>query len=198
LLIKIEEHLQYEILGTTRDDAAGEAFDKVARLLGLPYPGGPQIARVAEAGDASAYKFTRPMLHSGDLDFSFSGLKTETLYTVRDMDETTVVREQANLAASFQQTVVEALIAKTVKAVEQYAPRTVVLAGGVAANEQLRAQLTVALSDRDTHLRVAPLELCGDNAVMIGQVGAIAFEAGRTTDWQTIDAMARMPIDGWV
>jgi N6-L-threonylcarbamoyladenine synthase len=138
------------------------------------------------------------MLHSGDLDFSFSGLKTETLYTVRDMDETTVVREQANLAASFQQTVVEALIAKTVKAVEQYAPRTVVLAGGVAANEQLRAQLTVALSDRDTHLRVAPLELCGDNAVMIGQVGAIAFEAGRTTDWQTIDAMARMPIDGWV
>jgi len=194
LLIHMNAHLQYRILGTTRDDAVGEAFDKVARMLGLPYPGGPQIARLAKEGDPNAYSFTRPMMKSGDLDFSFSGLKTEVLYTVRDLSTAELATEQANLAASFQQAAVEALITKTVRAVEQHGPQTVVLAGGVAANASLRQQLAQQMNEHEAQLRVAPLELCGDNAVMIGQVGAVAFEAGRTVGWQEIDAHARMDI----
>lgn len=194
LLLKVTDFLTYEILGTTRDDAAGEAFDKVARLLHLPYPGGPAISKLAQEGDASAYAFTRPMLRSGDLDFSFSGLKTEVLYTVRDLSEQALQAEAANLAASFQQAVVESLVIKTVRAAEQLVPKVVLLAGGVAANELLRTSLAASLAAKNIPLQVAPLELCGDNAIMIGQVGVLAFAGGRATTWQHIDAAARLDI----
>ena len=193
-LIMVSDHLRYEIVGTTRDDAAGEAFDKVARLLELPYPGGPEISRLAVDGDAGAYDFTAPMMRSGDLDFSFSGLKTEVLYTVRDMDPKTLDQERTSLAASFQQTVIDALVGKTVQGISTFNPKSVLLAGGVAANTELRQQLVTAVEGENVPLKVAPLNLCGDNATMIGQVGVLAFEAGRTMAWRDIDAHARLTI----
>ena len=221
MLIKISDHLQYEVLGQTRDDAAGEAFDKVARLLELPYPGGPHLSRLAEQGDPTAFDFARPMLQSGDLDFSFSGLKTEVLYTVREIanpsgpagagppplvrggtnNNPSLTREgrgvgfRANVAASFQQAVVDSLISKTKQALKRESYSTLLLAGGVAANKLLRKEVTKLAETEDIELRVAPLELCGDNAVMIGQVAMFAHQAGRQTDWKKIDASARLPLE---
>ncbi|MBM5789636.1 tRNA (adenosine(37)-N6)-threonylcarbamoyltransferase complex transferase subunit TsaD [Candidatus Parcubacteria bacterium] len=185
-LVLMRGHGQYELLGRTRDDAAGEAFDKVAKLLGLGYPGGPEIARLAQEGDAEAIALPRPMLESGDLDFSFSGLKTAVK---REQAE----REQrADLAAGFQQAVVDVLVSKTMKAVEQYHPRSVILTGGVSANRLLRETLAHALNARDARITFhAPdLSLTGDNAVMIAAAGAMRFEAGQICDPLTLSADA--------
>lgn len=191
MLIEMKDHLQYKVLGETRDDAAGEAFDKVARLLGLPYPGGPALSELAGSGDPKAFTFPRPMLNSGDLDFSFSGLKTAVLHALRDHPEIT----KPNIAASFQQAVVDSLVKKTLQAYQKIQPNVVVLAGGVAANKLLRQDLQVAIEKLGGTLRIAPLSLCGDNAVMIGQVGFIAYEQGRTKSWREIDAKARINIE---
>lgn len=191
MLIEMKDHLQYQVLGETRDDAAGEAFDKVARLLDLPYPGGPTLSKLAESGDPKAIVFPRPMLDSGDFDFSFSGLKTAVLYALRDNPEIT----KADVAASFQQAVVDSLTRKTVQAYQKIQSRIVLLAGGVAANSLLRTELKTAIESRGGGLRIAPLSLCGDNAIMIGQVGLLAYEAGRTKNWREIDAKARIHIE---
>jgi len=193
MLILIEDHLRYDVIGQTRDDAAGEAFDKVARLLKLPYPGGPHLSKLAATGDRAAYDFPRPMLTTKDFDFSFSGLKTAVLYTLRD----TPAAPPADIAASFEQAVVDVLVAKTQRAAEQHQPKTLILAGGVAANTQLRRQLTEMAERIGIELRIAPPELCGDNAVMIGQVGCIAFENGRVASWGDIDAQARVSIENF-
>ena len=191
MLIEVPGHLQYKVIGETRDDAAGEAFDKVARLLQLPYPGGPHLSKLAEQGDSQAFDFPRPMVHSKDLDFSFSGLKTAVLYTLRDNPGA----NKADVAASFQQAVVDSLVGKTLQAFDQISPKVVLLAGGVAANTLLRKNLEAAIASRGGELRIAPLSLCGDNAVMIGQVGLFALEAGRTISWRDIDAKARINIE---
>ncbi len=194
LLIEVKNHLQYKIIGTTKDDAVGEAFDKVARMLELPYPGGPEISRLAEEGNSAAYDFPRPMLDSGDLDFSYSGLKTSVLYQIRELGELTN-QQKKDIAASFQQAIIDSLLAKVKTALEKSTYQTLLLSGGVAANEALRTALEQLAQEQSITLNISPVELCGDNAVMIGQVGLQALEAGRTKKWPSIDAIARVSIE---
>lgn len=195
LLIEVKGHLQYKILGSTIDDAAGEAFDKVARLLGLPYPGGPHLSKLAQNGNPQAYHFPRPMLQSGDFNFSFSGLKTAVLYTWRDIPDENKEAAKADVAASFEQAVVETLVTKTREAMTNINPAVVLLAGGVAANKKLQAEITKVVQERGKQLLLAPSHLTGDNATMIGQAGVFAYEAGRQKNWVDIDATARFSIE---
>jgi N6-L-threonylcarbamoyladenine synthase len=160
LLLEVRDHAGYRVLGTSIDDAAGEAFDKGARLLGLGYPGGAAIDRLAQEGDAEAFSF--PVARLDGLDFSFSGLKTALLYKVRDLGDEAESR-QADLAASYQHAIVRALVEQTARAAEQEGLETVAVVGGVAANSGLRAALPGA--------RFAPLALCTDNAAMIASAG---------------------------
>lgn len=193
LLVKVAGHLKYEILGSTVDDAAGEAFDKVARLLGLSYPGGPAVSKLAERGNPTAFAFPRPMKNSGDLNFSFSGLKTAVLYKLRELkkiDEQT----RANIAASFQAAVVDSLVTKVERAIQQTNPKTLLLAGGVAANTTLRETMQSLATQEKIPLRIAPLALCGDNAVMIGLVGLFARAAGRTVPIEKITPQADLTL----
>jgi len=157
LLLDVLDHATFEVLGTTLDDAAGEAFDKGARLLGLGYPGGAQIDRLARDGNPEAFSF--PVARVPGLDFSFSGLKTALLYTVRDLGEAEAERRRADLAASYQQAIVRALVERTREAAEATGAERIAVVGGVAANSELRAALPDAAQ--------APLELCTDNAAMI-------------------------------
>lgn len=195
LLVLIYDHLTYQTLGSTRDDAAGEAFDKVARLLGLPYPGGPALSRLAEQGNKEAFRLSRPMLKSSNLDFSFSGLKTEVLYTWRDISAADQKKRRADIAASFEQAVVDTLVGKTERAAAQTMPALLLLAGGVAANSVLRAAMQQLAARVSIPLRVAPLTRCGDNAAMIGQAGLYAYGRGRTVAWPAVDATARLPLE---
>lgn len=189
-LIEIDSSLSYKILGSTLDDAAGEAFDKVARLLGLPYPGGPHLSELAAIGDEKAFPFPRPMLHSGNLNFSFSGLKTAVLYTLRDNS----TAHKANIAASFELAVIDVLVAKTKRALLDFVPAQLLLAGGVAANQRLRIALTDLASTYNIPLSIAPLSLCGDNGIMIALAGLVALKQSRTTSWRDINAQARLPL----
>jgi N6-L-threonylcarbamoyladenine synthase len=173
LLLDVQDHRGFRVLGTTLDDAAGEAFDKGARLLGLGYPGGAAIDRVAQGGDANAYDFPvanlpsaappgkarRRASNSGGLDFSFSGVKTALLYVARDLDADELEARRADLAASYQRAIVRALVERTREAAERIGAEQIAIVGGVAANSELRAALPEA--------RAAPLELCTDNAAMI-------------------------------
>lgn len=195
MLVRITDHLTYQILGSTRDDAVGEVFDKVARMMGLPYPGGPYVSQLAEKGDATKYDFPRPMMNSGDLDFSYSGLKTAVFYALRDLPEAEKEQEKPHVAASFEQAVIDSLVAKVKTALKDDVYTTLLLAGGVAANTRLREALTVFAQKQDVQFKVAPLSLCGDNAVMIGQVGLVAYAKNRTTSWKEVDAIARVSIE---
>lgn len=166
-LVHMPEWGEYHTLGETLDDAAGEAFDKVAKVLGLGYPGGPILSKLAETGDASAITFPRAMLHSGDYAFSLSGLKTAVINHIRHEHEAGREIDVPDLAASFQQAVIDVQVAKTVRAVEEHRVGTFCLAGGVAANQALRDALTRALETRGVHVSVPPFALCTDNAAMI-------------------------------
>jgi tRNA N6-adenosine threonylcarbamoyltransferase len=157
LLLDVRDHAGFGVLGTTLDDAAGEAFDKGARLLGLGYPGGTAIDRLARTGDSEAFDF--PVARVSDYDFSFSGVKTALLYTVRDLDADELEARRADLAASYQRAIVRALVERTREAAEQLGADRIAVVGGVAANSELRAALPEA--------KAAPLELCTDNAAMI-------------------------------
>ena len=172
MIVDVKERGEYEILGQSQDDAVGEAFDKVGKLLDLPYPGGPHIEKLALQGNSKAYDFPRPMMHSDNLDLSFSGLKTSVLYTVRDIDNLTD-QIKADIAASFQQAVIEVLSKKIKKAVEISGRTEVIIAGGVAANKALRS----AIKDLENSLGIKvfypSLKYCGDNAAMIAFVGSL-------------------------
>ena len=173
---------QYELLGETLDDAAGEAFDKTAKLLGLGYPGGPAIAALAANGVAGRYKLPRPMLRSGDFDFSFSGLKTAVLTAVRahGLSET----ERSDLAAEFQEAVTEVLVAKAIAAANHCSFDQIVVAGGVGANLRLRERLNSVAAKQGIHVHYPPLDLCTDNGAMIAFCGAqrlLAGSIGQTT-----------------
>ena len=172
MIVDVRERGEYEILGQSQDDAVGEAFDKVGKLLDLPYPGGPHIEKLALQGNSKAYDFPRPMIHSDNLDLSFSGLKTSVLYTVRDIEDITH-QIKADIAASFQQAVIDVLTKKIKKAVEVTGRSDVIIAGGVAANKALRA----AIKDLETSLGIRvfypSLKYCGDNAAMIAFVGSL-------------------------
>lgn len=168
-LVLMKDHLSYQRLGGTLDDAAGEAFDKVARLLGLAYPGGPSIQKAAESGDPAAFNLPRAWL-PGTWDFSFSGLKTAVLHQIRAIspDEDPAKLPTTDLAASFQESVVDVLVGKTRKALEEFGAQEVLVAGGVSANKALRARLQ---ADLEVPVHLPPLSLCTDNAAMIAAAG---------------------------
>ena len=177
-LMRVRGVGDYALLGESVDDAAGEAFDKTAKLLGLGYPGGPQLAKLAEQGVAGRFRLPRPMLHSGDLDFSFSGLKTAVLNVVSA--PTWNPADMADLAAEFQQAVVEVLCAKSLAALKKVGLKTLVVAGGVGANQQLRAVLDAAVSGRGGRVHYPEPALCTDNGAMIAFAGALRFAAGES------------------
>jgi N6-L-threonylcarbamoyladenine synthase len=183
-LILMREPLSYELLGETVDDAAGEAFDKVARLLGLPYPGGPEISRLAKKGDAAAFDFPRPMLKSDDFNFSFSGLKTAVRYMLEKMPEEEIQEELPDIAASFQQAVVDVLIAKTMRAAQKYHVKSILLGGGVAANDALRHQLASAVHENIPHTKyyIPSTALATDNGAMIAAAGYLRAVRGDRSD----------------
>ncbi|HEY4551518.1 MAG TPA: tRNA (adenosine(37)-N6)-threonylcarbamoyltransferase complex transferase subunit TsaD [Bacillus sp. (in: firmicutes)] len=177
-LVYMKEHGHFEVIGETRDDAAGEAYDKVARTLHLPYPGGPQIDRLAQNGEATI-NLPRAWLEEGSYDFSFSGLKSSVINTVHNAEQRGESIKPEDLAASFQASVVEVLVTKTLRAIKQYPVKQVLLAGGVAANKGLRTALSAAFDEiQDVELVIPPLNLCTDNAAMIAAVGSILFEQG--------------------
>ncbi|CAB3873870.1 tRNA N6-adenosine threonylcarbamoyltransferase [Achromobacter animicus] len=182
-LMRVDGVGRYELLGETLDDAAGEAFDKSAKLMGLGYPGGPALSRLAGSGDASRFDLPRPMLHSGDLDFSFSGLKTAVLIRVKAAEQNGGLDEQtrADLAAATQAAIVEVLAAKSIRALKQTGLRRLVVAGGVGANQLLRAKLDAALKPLKARAYFPPLELCTDNGAMIAFAAAERVKAGLAT-----------------
>ena len=176
----------YQLLGETLDDAAGEAFDKSAKLLGLSYPGGPAISRMAEFGDPSAYQLPRPMLHSKDLNFSFSGLKTAVLTVVKNHSSNLCEQDKANIARGFVDALVDVLVAKCVTALKQSGLKRLVIAGGVGANQQLRAGLNAAAAKRRFQVYYPELEFCTDNGAMIAFAGAMRLKknpAAATRDY---------------
>ncbi|MEF7615569.1 tRNA (adenosine(37)-N6)-threonylcarbamoyltransferase complex transferase subunit TsaD [Aquincola sp. MAHUQ-54] len=169
----------YALLGETIDDAAGEAFDKSAKLLGLGYPGGPALSRMAAFGDPAAFALPRPLLHSGNLDFSFAGLKTAVLTQVRKLGSNVCEQDRANLAASTQAAIVEVLVRKSMRAVRDAGTRRLVVAGGVGANSELRAQLGAACRKERVRVHYPELALCTDNGAMIAMAAAMRLRSGR-------------------
>ncbi|MBU1026451.1 MAG: tRNA (adenosine(37)-N6)-threonylcarbamoyltransferase complex transferase subunit TsaD [Candidatus Margulisbacteria bacterium] len=177
MLVLVKDHGEDEVLGRTRDDAAGEAFDKVARFLELGYPGGPIIDKLAKEGDPNAIKFTRPMLDQG-YDFSFSGIKTAVVNLVTRNPQL----ETRNIAASFQQAVVDVLVAKTIRAAKEYNCKTIALAGGVSANSALRKEMETQAKNNKLKVLIPPLSLCTDNAAMVGCAGYYHLKDKKASD----------------
>jgi N6-L-threonylcarbamoyladenine synthase len=168
---------EYELMGETLDDAAGEAFDKTAKLLGLGYPGGPALAALADRGRPGQVKLPRPMLQSGNLDFSFSGLKTAVLTKVREL-VTLSDQQRADIARGFQDAIVEVLVSKALRAVKVSGLKQLVVAGGVGANRELRRQLDAQAARARIAVFYPELEFCTDNGAMIALAGALRFQAG--------------------
>ena len=172
MIVDVKAFGDYEIIGQSVDDAVGEAFDKVGKLLELPYPGGPHIERIALDGDPKSYKFPRPMLHSDDLNLSFSGLKTSVLYKVKEFDQ---MHDsiKSNIAASFQAAVIEVLVKKITKTIELTGRKEIIIAGGVAANKKLRSSMKELEDTLDIKVFYPDLKYCGDNAAMIAYLGSL-------------------------
>jgi N6-L-threonylcarbamoyladenine synthase len=193
-LMQVDAIGSYKILGETIDDAAGEAFDKSAKLLGLDYPGGPLLARLAQTGDPKAYKLPRPLLHSGNLDFSFAGLKTAVLTQVKKIKETNQAstgsartdaalteRQIVDVAASTQAAIVECLVKKSLAALAGSGLKRLVVAGGVGANQHLRESLNAECAKRNIRVHYPELRLCTDNGAMIALAAALSIQAGMAT-----------------
>lgn len=177
MLIAVDAIGSYRLLGDTLDDAAGEAFDKTAKLMGLPYPGGPELARLAERGVSGRFRFARPMTDRPGLDFSFSGLKTQVLLAWQNSDRSDATR--ADIARGFEEAMVDTLRIKCVRALEASGARALVIAGGVGANKRLRAQLAEAAQSRGFRVYFPRPEFCTDNGAMIALAGALRLQAGQ-------------------
>ncbi|WP_133646715.1 tRNA (adenosine(37)-N6)-threonylcarbamoyltransferase complex transferase subunit TsaD [Paraburkholderia flava] len=175
-LMRVTDVGEYETLGETLDDAAGEAFDKTAKLLGLGYPGGPEVSRLAEFGTPGAVALPRPMLHSGDLDFSFSGLKTAVLTQVKKLGSNLCEQPKADIARGFVDAAVDVLAAKSLAALKRTQLKRLVVAGGVGANRQLREALSAAAKKRGFDVHYPDLSLCTDNGAMIALAGALRLQ----------------------
>ncbi|HSQ39242.1 MAG TPA: tRNA (adenosine(37)-N6)-threonylcarbamoyltransferase complex transferase subunit TsaD [Anaerolineales bacterium] len=182
-------HLTYKRLGSTLDDAAGEAFDKVARLLGLPYPGGPSVQKAAEEGDATRFKFPRARLE-GTWDFSFSGVKTSVLYETKNVEKSGRTLPVPDLAASFQAAVVDALVSKTMAAAREFGVKEILVAGGVSANRALRLAFK---AQTEFPVQIPRLALCTDNAVMIGAAGYFRYALGHVSEMD-LDVQPTWPL----
>ena len=175
-LMRVDGVGEYTMLGETLDDAAGEAFDKSAKLLDLGYPGGPEISRLAESGDPAAHKLPRPMLHSKDLNFSFSGLKTAVLTVVKNQGKDISPQGKANIARGFVDAIVDVLVAKSMAALKETGLQRLVVSGGVGANRQLRAALNAAATKKHCRVFYPELEFCTDNGAMIAFAGAMRWQ----------------------
>jgi N6-L-threonylcarbamoyladenine synthase len=189
MLVHVRSPLEHQVLGETRDDAAGEAFDKVAKMLGLGYPGGPEVDRIATAGDPAAIRFPRSYLGEGTFDFSFSGIKTAVLYYLRDKGlgpagSGAVMTDQhrADICAGFQASVADVLVTKTIAAARQTGVRHVTIAGGVSANSLLRKRMHDAASESGVSLHFPPLRYCMDNGAMIAYAGWLRLSRGERSD----------------
>ena len=176
-LMRVDRVGSYELLGESIDDAAGEAFDKSAKLMGLPYPGGPHLAKLAEHGDSTAFKLPRPLLHSGNLDFSFAGLKTAVMSQAKKLGDELQARK-ADLAASTQAAIVDVLVKKSMAAIAQTGLTRLVVAGGVGANSHLRGELNEACAKRGIRVHYPELHLCTDNGAMIALAAGMRLQAG--------------------
>ncbi len=186
-LILMKNHGKYKLLGATIDDAAGECFDKGAKLIGLPYPGGPQISKLALTGNTKAINFPRPMIDSKDYNFSFSGLKTSALYWLRDNKETFNIND---FCASFEQAIIDVLVSKTMKAAKEYKPKTIILGGGVSANPKLRQTLQEEINKNlpDTDFQIPQMKYAMDNGAMIAVTGYHHAKQKEYTSWKKIKA----------
>ena len=190
-IVRVNDPLDMEVLGNTIDDAAGEAFDKAAKMLSLPYPGGPLIDKYAQLGNPKAFQFSKPRIEG--LNFSFSGLKTSILYTIRDqvkLNEDFIEQNLADLCASIQHSIVQILMAKIEKAVKETGIQCVVIAGGVSANSELRKCLNAKKED-GWKVSIPKFSYCTDNAAMIAMAGKFSFDAGIRAD-QSVTAQARL------
>jgi N6-L-threonylcarbamoyladenine synthase len=196
-LMQVEDVGRYTLLGETIDDAAGEAFDKSAKLLGLGYPGGPALARLAEQGRDDAIALPRPLLHSGNLDFSFAGLKTAVMTRLRGMGPHPDESQRADLAASTQAAIVDVLVAKTQRAMRDVGLQRLVVAGGVGANRRLRSRLDAAAARGGWRVHYPPLALCTDNGAMIALAGAMRAQRGLAQGQRdgAFDVRPRWPLD---
>ncbi|MCI5159845.1 MAG: tRNA (adenosine(37)-N6)-threonylcarbamoyltransferase complex transferase subunit TsaD, partial [Candidatus Electrothrix sp. AUS1_2] len=193
-LFAVESATEFHLLGRTRDDAAGEAFDKVAKLLDLGYPGGPAVSRLAEQGDAEAVSFPRSWLDKDSLDFSFSGLKTSVANYVSQCRQKEIPVPVKDVCASFEQAVVDVLVEKSIQAAEQVGHQQVVIGGGVAANKKLRQQLRARCAEAGLRCFIPSPEYCTDNAAMIGLAGYFRFTGGSTVG-PDADAFSRSPLN---
>ena len=198
-LMRVDGVGQYQLLGETIDDAAGEAFDKSAKLLGLGYPGGPALAQLAEQGQPDAFKLPRPLLHSGNLDFSFAGLKTAVLTQAKKLGHDLEARK-ADLAASTQAAIVDVLVKKSLLALKETGLRRLVVAGGVGANRLLRQQLNTACARLQVRVHYPELHLCTDNGAMIALAAAMRLQSGQqqATSHYAFDVRPRWPLDAIV
>lgn len=179
-LVMVEDYTRFRVLGRTRDDAAGECFDKAARAMGMPYPGGVHLDEIAETGDAAAFSFPHPKVEGSAYDFSFSGLKTAVINRLHQAAQKGQTLPVPDLAASLRHTVVDILCDHTLRGAEETGARQIVLAGGVSANRELRRRMAAECEKRGLPLYLPPLSLCGDNAAMIGCQGYYEYQAGHT------------------
>ena len=193
MLVHVRDYTDMVVLGRTRDDAAGECFDKSARVLGLPYPGGAPIDRLAREGRADAYDLPRPYVGENPYDMSFSGLKTAVINIAHHAAQTGENIDRAGLAASLCRAVSDALVPRTMAAAAELGLKKIAVAGGVAANSRIRADFQRAAEKAGAELFIPPLRLCGDNAAMIGCQGYYEFLAGHTADW-SLNAYANMAL----
>ena len=192
-IVTVNDYTEFTVIGRTRDDAAGECFDKAARAMGMPYPGGIALDSRAENGDPEAYRFPRPRVDGSPYDFSFSGLKTAVLNLLHNAEQKGEPVNVDDVCASFRAKVVELLCDNTLAAADELAAKTIVLAGGVSANKALRREMQTRCDQTGRTLYIPPLSLCGDNAAMIGAQGYYEFLAGHVAD-QTLNATASLPI----